>query len=73
MKQQRTLGFVLIICGLALALITGFHFFTREKVVDLGVVEITHDEPHNVNWPPALGIVIMAIGGVLVWQSSKTR
>jgi hypothetical protein len=68
--KQKSLGFVLIICGLVLALITRFKFFTRENVVNLGVVQITHYEPHSVNWTPVLGIIIIAVGVILVWKNS---
>ena len=40
---------------------------TKEKVVDLGALEITRDKEHVVNWQPYVGIAIMAIGaGVLL-------
>jgi len=45
---------------------TGFTYFTREKVVDLGGREITKDNQNTVNWQPYVGIGIMMIGGVVL-------
>ena len=54
----------LILC-VVLTLITGFKFFTKEKVVDIGKVEITADKPHKVAWSPLFGIGVMVVGGIL--------
>jgi hypothetical protein len=45
---------------------TSFTYFTREKVVDLGKLEITKEKQHSVNWQPYIGIGIMIIGGVVL-------
>lgn len=68
---MKTTGIIIFLVGLILTVFTTFKFFTKEKVVDLGVVEITRNEPHTFNWSPLLGIAIMGIGGVVVWQASK--
>ena len=70
---MKSTGFVLIIVGLVLTLFTAFKFFTKEKVVDLGPVEITRDAPHYFTWSPVMGIVIMVVGGIVVWQGSKKQ
>jgi hypothetical protein len=68
---MKTTGIVLIIIGLVLTIITSFSFFTKEKVVDMGKLEITTEKPHHVNWSPILGIAVMGIGGVVLWQASR--
>lgn len=68
---MKKLGLVLIVVGLLFTVITGFKFFTKEKVVDLGKVEINKSEPHKVNWSPYLGIVIMVAGGLFVVLGPK--
>jgi len=68
---MKATGITLLILGLLLTVITTFSFFTKEKVVDLGKVEITREEPHSYNWSPWIGIVLMGIGGVVLWQGSK--
>lgn len=72
-KHMKNLGIVLIVIGIVLAIYTGFTFFTKEKVVDLGPVEINKEKPHHINWSPILGIVLIGVGGLIVWQSNKNK
>lgn len=68
---MKATGIILLVAGLLLTIFTSFKFFTKEEVVDIGKLEITRDKPHHVSWPPVVGVVIMAVGGVLVWQGVK--
>ncbi len=68
---MKKIGIIIIIIGLGLTIFTAFTFFTREKVVDIGKIQITRDEPHHLNWSPLAGIAVMVIGGAVVWLSSK--
>ncbi|MDP1622639.1 MAG: hypothetical protein Q8M08_09920 [Bacteroidales bacterium] len=70
---MKKTGIIIILIGLGLTIFTAFTFFTREKVVDLGAIEITRDKPHNLNWSPLVGIAVMAVGGAFLWQGSKRR
>jgi hypothetical protein len=70
---MKTTGIILIIIGLTLTIVTTFKFFTKEKVVDLGSVEITTEKPHVINWSPLVGVAAMGIGGVILWQASKKQ
>jgi hypothetical protein len=68
---MKITGISLLIIGLIITIFTAFTFFTKEKVVDLGKVEITRDKPHHLNWSPLIGIAVMGIGGVVLWRSYK--
>ena len=68
---MKTAGIIIIIVGLVLTIFTAFTFFTKEKVVDIGKIEISRDEPHKLNWSPFIGIAVMGIGGVVLWRSYK--
>lgn len=68
---MKATGLTLLLLGLALTIFTSVRFFTKEKVVDLGVVEITRDKPNDFSWSPVMGIVVMGIGGIILWQASK--
>jgi hypothetical protein len=70
-ETMKTAGIALLIIGALLTVFTAFKFFTKEKVVDIGKLEITRDKPHYYSWSPIVGIVVMGIGGVILWQSSK--
>jgi hypothetical protein len=63
---MKKVGFSIIILGLLLTIFTAIKFFTREKVVDIGKVQITRDKPHYLAWSPLIGIAVMVIGGVVV-------
>jgi len=68
--MKRT-GAIIIIIGLILTIFTTVSFFTREDLVKIGDLKITADKPHNFSWSPFIGIAVMAVGGVFVWQGYK--
>ena len=68
---MKKAGIVVILIGLLLTIITAFTFFTREKVANIGDVQITRDKPHNFKWSPLVGIAIMIGGGAIVLLPSK--
>jgi hypothetical protein len=67
---MKKLGILIIILGLGLTIFTAFTLFTKEKVVDIGKIEITRNKPHRLSWSPLIGIAVMGVGGLVVWQSS---
>jgi len=70
---MKTTGIVIIIIGVALTIFTAFTYFTREKVVEIGKLEITHDKPHYMSWSPIIGVVLIGVGGVVLWQAGKGK
>ncbi len=68
--MKKTIGIVLILIGIAAFAFSGFSFTTKEKVVDLGPLEINKDKKHNVNWPPIAGVVL-AVGGIVLLLSDR--
>ena len=68
---MKKAGIAIIIVGLLLTIITTFTFFTREKVVDIGNLEITANKRHHLKWSPLVGIAVMGVGGVVLLMSSK--
>ena len=68
---MKKAGIAIIIVGLLLTIITVFTFFTREKVVDIGNLEITANKRHHLKWSPLVGIAVMGVGGVVLLMSSK--
>lgn len=63
--KTKSLGLVLILIGLLMLAYTGFSYFTKEKVVDIGSIEIRKEKKHNVNWSPIIGGILI-VGGVIV-------
>jgi hypothetical protein len=68
---MKKTGIALIVIGLLFTIITGFGFFTKKKLVDIGKVQITTSQPHRVDWSPYVGVGIMIVGGVVVLIGSK--
>jgi len=68
---MKTIGILLIVAGLGLTIFTAFTFFTKEKVVDVGKIEITREKPHYLNWSPLVGIAVMGVGGIVLLQARK--
>jgi hypothetical protein len=69
---MKTIGVVLIVAGAILMAITGFNYVTKEKVVDLGAVEISKEKSHPVQWSPILGAVLL-VGGIIVVATSRQK
>jgi drug/metabolite transporter (DMT)-like permease len=63
--KSRTIGLVLIVIGIIMLAFTGFNFVTREKVVDLGPIQIDKKVNHPVAWSPIVGALLL-VGGIVV-------
>lgn len=71
--NARTLTAILLIIGGVLAFAyEGITFTTREKVVDLGPVEITREDKERIPLSPILGGLALASGVVLLLTRSRT-
>lgn len=68
---MKTIGIILLVIGILLTVYSTFTFFTKEKVVDIGKIEISRDKKHTVNWSPYLGVGLMIVGGLIMWKSEK--
>ena len=68
---MKNIGIVLIVIGIIMMAYTGFNYVTREKVVDLGSVEIHADTNHPVQWSPIVGGVLLAAGVVAFLTNKK--
>lgn len=68
----KTIGIIMIVIGAVMLIWTGFSFTRKEKVVDIGALEITADKQENVNWPPYVGGVILIAGFVLLLTAKKS-
>ncbi len=60
---MKKAGIVILIIGLLITITTGIKFITKEKVLEIGELEITRDKSHNLAWSPLIGVAVMVIGG----------
>jgi hypothetical protein len=68
---MKTAGIIILIAGLLMTVYTGFTYVTKEKVVDLGELEITREDEHTVHWQPYVGVGAMVIGGAVLILGRK--
>jgi len=70
---MKGIGIILIILGIVMLIWTGFTYTKKEKVADLGPLEINADKEKSVNWPPYVGGILLAGGIILIAVSPKKR
>jgi hypothetical protein len=69
---MKAIGALLLILGILALGYQGFTYVTRDKVVDLGPVEVTKQKTKTVYLPPILGVVALAAGIALLVSGSRT-
>jgi len=70
---MKKVGIIILAIGLVITIVTGFNFVTREKVVDIGELQISRDKHHSLAWSPIVGVVVMAIGGGVLLLGMKKQ
>jgi UDP-N-acetylmuramyl pentapeptide phosphotransferase/UDP-N-acetylglucosamine-1-phosphate transferase len=68
---MKLVAIVLILVGALAVGYQGFTYVTREKVVDLGPVEVTKEHKKTVSLPPLIGGLILVGGIALLVLNSK--
>ena len=68
---MKILGLILIVAGILMMVFRGFYFTKKEKVLDLGPVEINKKEKEAVNWPVYAGALVTAAGVIIIVAGKK--
>ena len=63
---MKMIGIVLVILGVLGLAYGGVTWTTKEKVVDLGPLQVTHDKTQSLPLPPIAGGVCLIAGAVLL-------
>jgi hypothetical protein len=71
MKAISIIGIALIVLGVVALAYQGISYTTREKVADVGPVEVTKDTTKTMPLPPLLGGLALVGGVVLVVVGAK--
>ena len=66
MKTYTLIGIILIVIGIIALAYQGITYTTREKVVDIGPIQMTADKTKTIPLPPILGGIALVGGIVLV-------
>lgn len=72
MKTTTVFAIVLIAVGIIALAYQGFTYTTREKVVDIGPLQVTTEKTKTLPLPPIVGVVAL-IGGVVLLATSRKK
>jgi uncharacterized membrane protein YidH (DUF202 family) len=67
---NKILGTILIALGVVGLAWGGFTYTTKEEIVDIGPIEASRDETHNVPVPP-IASAVAVIGGIALLAVGK--
>lgn len=70
--KSKNIGILIIIIGAIMIFYNGFNFVTKEKVVDIGPIEINKETKHPIQWSPIAGVVLL-IGGIVLVIKNKNK
>jgi hypothetical protein len=71
MKTNAILGIILIVLGIIAFAYQGISYTTKEKVVDIGPLEMTADKTSTIPLPPIVGGIALVGGIVLLVIGSR--
>ena len=70
---MKVFGIILAIVGIAMLVFNGFNYTEKEKVVDIGPLEVNAEKDKQVSWPTYAGAVVLIAGIGLVVLDRKKR
>jgi len=65
MKSKTIIAIILIALGIAALAYQGITYTTREKVVDLGPIQVTAEKTKTLTLPPIAGAIAL-VGGIVL-------
>jgi hypothetical protein len=71
MKTSMLIGIILIVIGIIAFAYQGITYTTREKVVDIGPIQMSADKTKTIPLPPILGGIALVGGIVLLVAGSR--
>jgi hypothetical protein len=69
---MKPIGFILIVIGIVGLLYGGLTWTRKDKVVDLGAVEISRDKHESLPVPPVIGAILLVAGVAMVLKPSHS-
>jgi hypothetical protein len=71
MKINALMGIILIVIGIIAFAYQGITYTTREKVIDLGPIQVSADKTKTFPLPPIVGGIALVGGIVLLVMGGK--
>jgi hypothetical protein len=72
MKVQTIAAIILIAIGIIAFAYQGISYTTKEKVIDIGPIEMTADSTKTLPLPPIVGAVAL-VGGIVLLVVGKKK
>lgn len=73
MKTNTLIGIILIVIGVIAFGYQGINYTSREKVIDMGPIQVTADRTKTLPLPPIVGGIALVGGIVLLVMGNKKR
>jgi uncharacterized membrane protein len=71
MKTYTLIGIILVVIGIVAFAYQGITYTTREKVVDIGPIQMTAEKTKTIPLPPIMGGIALVGGIVLLVMGNK--
>jgi hypothetical protein len=72
MRTNTIIAIILIAIGIASFAYQGITYKTKEKVVDIGPVEVTSEKTKTIPLPPIVGAVAL-VGGIVLLITDRKK
>jgi hypothetical protein len=72
MRNLLLIGVVLVVLGIAGLIIENVTFTETKQVLDLGPLQVTSEEQHNVPIPTIAGVIAVIAGLGMIFASRRT-
>ncbi len=65
-RPLTVIGLILVVVGIIALAVPSITYFTTERVADVGFFRIEISRPHTIVLNPFVGVLVLAVGIVLV-------
>jgi len=72
MKAPVLIGIILIVLGIVSLAYQGIGYTTRKKVLDVGPLQATTKQHHEIPLPPVLGSIAL-VGGIVLLIAGRSE
>ncbi len=69
---MKGIGVIVLVLGIIMLIWTGFSYTKKEKIIDIGPLEVNADKEKQINWPPYIGGILI-IGGIIILLVGKRK
>ncbi|MFA9372439.1 MAG: hypothetical protein ACERIH_12080 [Labilibaculum antarcticum] len=66
-------GLIILLIGVVMTIFTTFSFFTKENVINMGDIQITRNQHHNLEWSPFIGLAVIGLGGIVIVLATRKK